>query len=360
MAKAVISMARAVLLVAAGTAAALAQSNVPVASQLVGYIHDTAGSTVSGADVLIKSGSRLIAETTSDTSGRFSFQGNPGNYDLSVTARGFQRLFVARLSLPTEDPISLTLLVQNGGGVSVVSTVEPLRTVAPVSSLLLPAQPLSAKPSPAAKAEQATWEYGVLVQGGVGLEERTNFSFFMVGGHLGKVLTPQLGSGHLRGNVEYSVEVFPLWQSYTPKFQRISCGPVNPVTSLAQCSVPYTVGGTFTGASITPIQVRWNFTHGKRFMPWIQAAGGVVWTNHKYPAVGDLNPDDPTQTGPAADTSVWNFTPQGGIGAHYFLKPRRSMDFSINAVHISSASLGDKNPGVNVSLQMSVGYTWWK
>jgi lipid A 3-O-deacylase len=212
----------------------------------------------------------------------------------------------------------------------------------------------------AAVSNTTPWEYGALIQGGVGLEERTDFGFFMVGGHLGKVLTPQLGSGALRGNLEYSVEVFPFWQSYTPKFQRISCGPINPVTSLAQCSAPYTVGGTFTGVSVTPIQVRWNFTHGKRFMPWIQAAGGVVWTNHKYPAVGDLNPDDPTQTGPAADTSVWNFTPQGGIGAHYFLKPRRSMDFSINAVHISSASLGDKNPGVNVSLQMSIGYTWWK
>jgi len=185
----------------------------------------------------------------------------------------------------------------------------------------------------AAVSNSAPWEYGAVLQGGVGLEQRTDFSFFMVGGHLGKVLTPQIGSGSLRGNLEYSIEVFPLWQSYTPKFQRISCAGVS-----VGCSVPYTVGGTFTGVSITPIQVRWNFTHGKRFMPWIQAAGGVVWTNHKYPAVGDLDPTDPTQTGPAADTSVWNFTPQGGI----------------------SASLGDKNPGVNVSLQMSVGYTWWK
>ncbi len=204
-------------------------------------------------------------------------------------------------------------------------------------------------------ANTAPWEYGALVQGGVGLEQRTNFSFFLVGAHLGKVLTPQIGTGLFRGNFEYAVEVFPLWQSYTPKFQRISC------TGIAVgCSAPYTVGGTYTGVSITPIILRWNLTHGKRFMPWVEAAGGVVWTDHKYPAVGDLDPTDPTQTGPAADTSVWNFTPQGGVGVHYFLKPRRSVDFSINGVHISSSSLGDKNPGVNVSLQMSVGYTWWK
>jgi hypothetical protein len=212
--------------------------------------------------------------------------------------------------------------------------------------------------SPVADVSNSTpWEYGALLQGGVGLEQRTNYSFLLVGGHLGKVLTPQLGTGLFRGNFEYAVEVFPFWQSYTPKFQRINCAGT---LSDPACSGPYTVGGTFTGVSITPIQMRWNFTHGKRFMPWIQAAGGVLWTNHKYPAVGDLNPIDPTQTGPNADTSVWNFTPQGGIGAHYFLKSKRSMDFSVNGVHISSASLGDKNPGVNVSLQVSVGYTWWK
>ena len=212
--------------------------------------------------------------------------------------------------------------------------------------------------SPIAEFANSTpWEYGALGQAGNGLQDRTGFRFLMVGGHLGKVVTPQLGKGLLRGNFEYAIEVFPLWQSYTPKFQRINCVAAK---SDPACTGQYTVGGTYTGASITPIMLRWNFTHGKRLMPWIQAAGGVVWTNHKYPAVGNLNPADPTQTGPNADTSVWNFTPQGGIGAHYFLKPLRSVDFSVNGVHISSASLGDKNPGVNTSVQLSIGYTWWK
>ena len=213
-------------------------------------------------------------------------------------------------------------------------------------------------------ANTRPWEYGVLIQGGNGLQDRTDFRFLMVGGHLGKVLTTDFGTGPLKGNIEYAVEVFPLWQSYTPKFQRLNCDEAVPVTGALpadpSCTQPFSVGGTYTGASITPIMLRYNFTHSKRFMPWIQAAGGVVWTNHKYPAVGNLDPTDPTQTGPTADTSVWNFTPQGGIGAHYFLKPRRSVDVSINGVHISSASLGDKNPGVNASVQVSVGYSWWK
>ena len=34
--------------------------------------------------------------------------------------------------------------------------------------------------------------------------------------------------------------------------------------------------------------------------------------------------------------------------------------FEANAVHISSASLGDKNPGVNASVQFQIGYAWWR
>ena len=118
------------------------------------------------------------------------------------------------------------------------------------------------------------------------------------------------------------------------------------------CSPLYTVGGTFSGVSITPIILRWNFTGTRRISPWVQGAGGLLWTNHKYPAFGG-QPLNLANDGPNADASVWNFTPQGGVGFHYFLRPRRSIDFSANAVHISSASLGDKNPGVNASVQFT-------
>ena len=208
------------------------------------------------------------------------------------------------------------------GFVAVMSMAAAKALPAQTSAAAVPNSPV------ATVANSKPWEYGALLQGGVGLEDRTNFSFLMVGVHVGKVLTTDFGTGALKGNIEYAVEVLPFWQSYTPRFQRISCSGAVPVetarpSATEGCSAPYTVGGTYAGSSITPIMVRYNFTHGTRFMPWIQAAGGVVWTDHKYPAVGDLNPDDPTQTGPASDTSVWNFTPQGGIGAHYFVKPRR-------------------------------------
>ncbi|GGG73934.1 acyloxyacyl hydrolase [Edaphobacter dinghuensis] len=202
-------------------------------------------------------------------------------------------------------------------------------------------------------------EFGVLVQSGVGLtENRNSFKFLMAGVHAGKVLTDDYLHGPLRGNFEYAVEVFPFWQSYTPKFQRANCSAASTSSTLS-CSPLYTVGGTYSGVSITPIILRWNFTGTRRISPWIQGAGGVLWTNHKYPAFGG-QPLSLFNDGPNTDASVWNFTPQGGVGFHYFFRPRRSIDFSANAVHISSASLGDKNPGVNASLQFTIGYTWWK
>ena len=178
----------------------------------------------------------------------------------------------------------------------------------------------------------------------------------MAGLHAGRILTDNIGSGFLRGNFEYAVEVFPYWQSFTPKFQRVSC--VQP-GAVITCSAPYTVGGTFTGASVTPIILRWNFARHGKFTPWFQGAGGVLWTNHKYPAYGDTTVNL-TTNGPNGDASVWNFTPQAGVGLHYFTRPNRSVDFSLMGIHISSASLGDRHPGVNASIQASVGYSWWK
>ncbi len=203
------------------------------------------------------------------------------------------------------------------------------------------------------------WEYGATFQGGKGVtDDRDGFQFFMAGGHVGKVLTPQFGSGLLGGNFEYAAEIFPYWQSNTPRFQRRNCA-ATAVTTVISCSAPYTVGGTFHGVTVTPIILRWNFTHGHRFLPWAQAAGGLLWTNHKYPAYGE-GPVNLQNDGPNSDASVWNFTPQGGVGVHYFVRAKRSVDLGANAVHISSASLGDRNPGVNASVQFSIGYSWWK
>lgn len=215
--------------------------------------------------------------------------------------------------------------------------------------------------------------FGVLVQSGVGVtEDRGGYKFFMAGVHAGKVLSMMHGSGMARGNFEYGMEAFPFWQSYTPVTYRQNCvvatGPFGEVG--VQCNGgAFPVGGTYTGVSVTPIILRWNFSGTRRFAPWAQGAGGLLWTNHKYPGFG--GPPVPGNNGgftfstlgdngPNDDTSVWNFTPQFGVGVHYFTRANRSIDLGANAIHISSASLGDKNPGINASVQFTLGYSWWR
>jgi len=198
------------------------------------------------------------------------------------------------------------------------------------------------------------WELGPLVQGGEGIGDRSSFHFLSAGFHLGKVLTSPIALGPLRGQFEYAGELYPYWQAFTP-------APHLETVHYTLDGVKYSAivpvgGGTFTGASITPIILRWNFRplSAQRFVPWVQGAGGLIWTDHKFP------PDIIVAKGKPGGTSVFNFTPQFGVGFHYFLKPRRSISFAANAVHISSASLGDRNPGVNASVQFQLGYTWWK
>lgn len=312
----------------------------PQGPTLRGAVLDPTGAPVPGADVVIFREGTTVAHVRTDAQGVFTFNSAPREYRVIIRVPGFEVLRSTPIPFALDNQTRFTLQAAStdqGGMITV--------PVAPVN----------------AKGTHANWEFGVLAQGGIGTEDRSDFKFLLVGGHAGKVLTPTLGSGLFQGNFEYAVELFPFWQSYTPRFQRVSCTDRIPVTNgVTPCSQPYTVGGTYTGVSVTPIILRWNFTHGERWMPWVQGAGGVLWTNHKYPAIGNTNPADTASNGPAGDTSVWNFTPQFGIGTHYFLKPQQSLDFSANAVHISSASLGDKNPGVNASIQFSVGYTWWK
>jgi hypothetical protein len=196
------------------------------------------------------------------------------------------------------------------------------------------------------------WEYGVFVNGGIGTGNRADYKFLSAGLQAGKVLTPPLGNGFLRGQFELAAELIPLWQAYTPKYLRANCyqQPGGPLT----CSNLFPTGGTYTGVSITPAILRWNLRTGHRLSPWFQGAGGFIWTSHKFPPIG------PYPVPKHLGTSVFNFTPQFGLGVHYFVKPRQSISLSANAIHISNASLGDANPGVNASVQFSIGYSWWK
>ncbi len=198
-------------------------------------------------------------------------------------------------------------------------------------------------------SQHKRWEFGPVLNGGNGLYDRSSYHFFWAGAQAGKILTPMIHAGPFSGQFEFGAEVFPVWQAYTP-------APYSQTVMVnGQPVVQNWGGGNFYGVAVMPVIFRWNFaTPTRRFVPWFQAAGGVIYTTHKFP------PNLLVPHGTPGGTSVFNFMPQGGVGFHYFLRSRRSIDVGLNAVHISSASLGDKNPGVNSSLQLQVGYTWWK
>jgi lipid A 3-O-deacylase len=205
----------------------------------------------------------------------------------------------------------------------------------------------------AAVRKNQSWEFGPFANWGTGLGNRDDFKFFWAGVQGGKVLTDVVHAGIFSGQFQFGANIMPLWQAYTP--------PPHIATFLYPCSTGtcYFVapdgGGTYYGVALTPVILRWNFlTHSRRVQPWFQGAGGLIYTTHKFP------PDQLVPHGTPGGTSVFNFSPQGGAGVHYFVRPKRSIDVELNAVHISSASLGDRNPGVNASLQLQVGYTFWK
>ena len=135
-------------------------------------------------------------------------------------------------------------------------------------------------PTPGRAYQQPHWDLGVFVQGGNGLEDRTSFHFLSAGAYLGRILTDDHTS--LRANFEYGVEVLPLWQSYTPTFQRLSC-PTN-ATVASQCKGPTTTGGTYRGLSVVPIILRINMNHGEKLQPWLQGCGRADLHHAEVPA----------------------------------------------------------------------------
>jgi hypothetical protein len=213
----------------------------------------------------------------------------------------------------------------------------------------------AAENSPVAQVRnERSWEYGPFVNWGTGVGNRSDFKFFWAGFQLAKPLSPVVHASIFSGQFELGGNIMPLWQAYTPAPHEEEYICDTPSGQPVSCLLPVG-GGTFRGVSITPVIFRWNFlTRSRKIQPWFQGAGGLIYTTHKFP------PNVLSFDGIDGGTSVWNFSPQGGVGVHYFTRAKRSIDLGVNAVHISSASLGDRNPGVNASIQVQIGYTFWR
>jgi hypothetical protein len=165
------------------------------------------------------------------------------------------------------------------------------------------------------------WVVGALAGGGSGLFDRDNVQMISAGVRVGRVMTGEIGKGWARGTFEMDAEILPLdyvlWSGYRNVY----------------------------GAGVNPLVLKWNFTRGHKVIPYLLAQGGVLWS---------------TDYAPPGDTSKINFISGPGVGLNYFIRPRRSVSFDFRAAHLSNASLGAHNPGVNSGLQITLGYNWWK
>jgi hypothetical protein len=167
-------------------------------------------------------------------------------------------------------------------------------------------------------------ELGFLAGGGSGLGKSDGTQFFYAGGRTGVILTGDHLPWLFHGNFEWAVDMMPLYAVLPP------------------ASAVY-------GGSFKPVIWQWNFKSArgdqKKIAPYVAAAGGILFTHHNVPQ---------------GDTSWVNFTPQAVAGTRLFVNRRQALFFEGSLGHLSSASLGTHNPGYNVTLVFTVGYTWFK
>lgn len=89
------------------------------------------------------------------------------------------------------------------------------------------------------------------------------------------------------------------------------------------------------GAGLTPL-IRYNFLPNGRFIPFVELGAGIMYLDMDLEAAGR--------------SDGLNFTPQGGVGAHYFLSERTAVTAEWRFYHISNADIELPNLGINSSL----------
>ncbi|HWR37081.1 MAG TPA: acyloxyacyl hydrolase [Clostridia bacterium] len=171
-----------------------------------------------------------------------------------------------------------------------------------------------------APARQPGWNFGVFAGGGARVADHPPVRIVNAGVRVGHVMSREHSRGIMRGTFELGGEVVPVYSFFTQ-------------------------GRTFYGAAITPVLLKWNFTAHRRVVPFFEVFGSGIFTREDFPA---------------GDTSTVNFGSGAGVGAHISTRSRQAVSFNLRATHISNASIGNYNPGINAALVATVGYTWFK
>lgn len=203
----------------------------------------------------------------------------------------------------------------------------------PGSFLILIAALIAAAVAPPALRAQENplrkpvWEFGPWVQGGAGAGEASQFRFVAAGVRVGRVLTGVIGNGRFRGTFQWAADFAPVYSVRQSLFY--DRGPKDWIY----------------GVALNPIILKWNWTASSKVVPYLAAEGGMLIT---------------TRDVPTTDSSSFNFLPGGAFGVYFLRSKSQAVDLSLHVTHISNASLADHNPGVNSTVQIRLGYSWFK
>ena len=168
------------------------------------------------------------------------------------------------------------------------------------------------------------WNAATYSSWGKGFSASRDVELATFGGmRVGRVMTHMIGGGLTGSTFELDAELIPVEMVYWGGYRRVR------------------------GFAFNPLIMKWNFVgvRSRRMAPFVLLSGGVLATAHDVPP---------------GKTSDVNFVSGGGVGVHVFTRPRQAFSFDARVLHISNAGLSRHNPGINASVQFTVGYTWFK
>lgn len=182
------------------------------------------------------------------------------------------------------------------------------------------AAPLMAQRSGSSQADllrHPAWNIGVFIGGSTSVASNPSGQSLSVGLRLGRVMTRELGHGFIRGTFEVAADVIPAEEFW--------------------------INGAQYAGGFDPLILKWNFTEPRRVVPYFAVVGGALFSSSNLPP---------------GDTARANFTSGAEFGAQWLCHSHGTINFAVKPYHLSNASIGNHNPGLNANLQFSLGYTW--
>lgn len=166
--------------------------------------------------------------------------------------------------------------------------------------------------------QKGTWNAGFALAGGPGIEDlgsTQRHDLALISAHVGRTMTDIVGENSwVQGNLEFRAEVY---------------------AGVEHNENPAHLGG------LTPL-LRYHFIPGGRVVPHMEAGVGIVLTDIGEP---DLS-------------TVFQFSPQAGVGASFLWQKDMALNLGVRFLHISNASIKRPNHGVN-TLLFSAGLSWF-